>query len=793
MSKRSRGGSGAPAPVDEAARLSDDAALHLRTVLDHVPVVLFAIGRDEVFTLSEGRGLAVLGLKPGEVVGRPVAEVYREVPEILRHVRRALGGESFSATVEVSGRVFETRYEAVRDPGGELAGLVGVATDVTARARYEARLAESEQRFRQITENIQEVFWMYETRGPRMLYASPAFEPLFGITRQSLYADIGVYFDSVHPDDRERVRQIAGRPEAAEGTECEYRILHPDGSMRWVRTRGFPVPGPEGRWARIAGITEDITARREGEEELRRTVARLEATLEATPAGILVVDETGRVTAFNRRMTEIWGLDPERLANAGIDQLRQVLSAQVHDPQAFVEDSLGMALRPDAEHFGLIRLRDDRELECHSVPQRIDGRPVGRVLSFRDITERRRAQERLRAQEEELAHAQKMDVAGRVAGGVAHDFNNLLTAILGHSQLLVDALPPGAAGHESATEIQAAGRRAADLTRVLLAFGRKQPIEMTSVDLHAVLDEVLPMLRAALGEAVVVVQRREAPEAWVRGDRAGLEQLITNLAMNARDAMSRRGTLTIETATVVLAEDSAARPVNLEPGPYLRVRVSDTGVGMSEAVRARAFEPFFTTKDRGMGLGLGLALAYATMARCGGNIHVESAAGKGAVFTLWFPPAPAAAPGAAAAAAAAPAERVPLPVVGGSETLLVVEDEEVVRQLMVRALEALGYRVCSAASADEALAGLDREGTPPALLITDVVMPGRSGLELTERVRARMPDLPVVWISGHADEAVARRLGTLPGVTFLEKPFSADALARLVRERLDARASERAS
>jgi two-component system, cell cycle sensor histidine kinase and response regulator CckA len=762
-------------PEARPAALADRSA-DPRGVLAHAPIMLFALDRDGVITMTEGRGLAALGLTAGRDVGRSVLEIHRDRPAALAILQRALAGESFRTEFEFQGFRFDSFWECVRDPEGRIAGVVGVLFEAAARAPDERPAAESELRFRQIADHIQEVFWLYDPAADRVLYASPVFESLFGRSRQGLYAVSRTLLDAVHPDDREAREQVTVRHLRGETTDTEYRIVRPDGTTRWVRERGFPVRGPGGATMRVAGLIEDITPRRAAEDQLRHTVSRLEATLESTADGILVLDEAWRVTAFNTRCAELWGIAPEVLARGSFELLREVALGLVEDPQVTIEGALRIVLDPGLAWSERVTFRDGRVIECYSLPQRIGGACVGRVFSFRDVTERLRAEERLRAHDEELRHAQKMDALGRLAGGVAHDFNNLLTAILGHAQLLLESLPEGDP-RASALEIQAASQRAAALTRQLLSLGRKQATRLAAFDLQGLLDDSLPMLRAVLGEGVSLVC--EGVPGWVLVDRGEAEQLLMNLTVNARDAMAGHGTLRIACEPVTLMATDESRAGRLEAGEYVRLRVGDTGCGMDGLVRARAFEPFFTTKSRGQGLGLGLAMAYATMTRCGGSIEVESEPGAGATFTLMFPRVEA---GADVHRAEEPLAR-PL---GGREHVLVVEDEEVVRALVMRMLSGLGYRVSGAASADEALASLADAVAGPDLLVTDLVMPGRSGLGLAQALRARWPALPVVCISGYADDDTTRRMLSLPDVAFLPKPFAPDALARLIRARLDA-------
>jgi two-component system cell cycle sensor histidine kinase/response regulator CckA len=389
-----------------------------------------------------------------------------------------------------------------------------------------------------------------------------------------------------------------------------------------------------------------------------------------------------------------------------------------------------------------------------------------------DVTERR-------GMEEQLRQSQKLEAVGRLAGGVAHDFNNLLTAILGGAQLLADGLAPSSPLRQEALEIQEAGRKAALLTRQLLAFGRKQAARPVVVDLGEIVTGLDRMLRRLIGEDVELVTAARPGAGCVRADPGQIEQVIVNLAVNARDAMPAGGRLTIETANVELGEDVTRRHAEAKPGPHVMLAVSDTGVGMTPEVRSHLFEPFFTTKRQGEGTGLGLSTVYGIVKQCGGEIGVCSEPGKGTVFKIYFP---------RVAAPAEPIAPAPAPrgAARGTETVLVVEDEVMVRTLAVRVLRQAGYDVLEAGDGEEALRlAAGAKDRKIELMVSDVVMPHMGGPELAQRLRAERPDLRVLLMSGYTDRAgdVEAQLGAR--TAFLSKPFASSELLRKVREVLD--------
>jgi hypothetical protein len=400
----------------------------------------------------------------------------------------------------------------------------------------------------------------------------------------------------------------------------------------------------------------------------------------------------------------------------------------------------------------------------------LDGTPHMLALST-DITERRRL-------EDELRQAQKMEAIGQLAGGVAHDFNNILTAIHGYADLLAGDLPPDDVRLEDVEEIRKAARRAAQLTRQLLAFSRKQVLEPRVLDVNTLVENMDKMLRPVLGENVALKSALAADLHAVRADPNQLEQVILNLAINARDAMPGGGKLTVETRNVELDEEYAAQHVAVVPGHYVMLAVSDTGTGMDAQTQARIFEPFFTTKGPGQGTGLGLSTVYGIVKQSGGNIWVYSEPGRGTAFKIYFPAVDA--PVEAAATTAATAARF-----DGVETILLVEDDEQLRRFAHRALTARGYTVLDADRGAAALDVVRRHGERIHLLLTDVVIPDMDGRALASALRAERPELRVLFMSGYADKAIVHHGVLDPDVTYLAKPFTTDAVARKVREVLD--------
>jgi len=502
------------------------------------------------------------------------------------------------------------------------------------------------------------------------------------------------------------------------------------------------------------------------QERLRQVTASSTAVLYATA----VTGETFRPTWVTENITRIMGYDPAEALGPTwwTDHLhsedRDPVLAAV--PSILSRDHLAFEYRFRHKDGSYHWIHDEARLTRDSA-----GRPVEVFGSWVDITERK-------ALEMQLLQAQKMEAVGLLAGGVAHDFNNVLTAIGGYAELVREDLPGEDARRHDVEEILRATERAATLTRQLLAFSRRQVLAPRVLDLNGVVAGVDNMLRRLIG-ADVELRTALAPELGaVRADPGQLEQVIMNLVVNARDAMPRGGKLTLETANAELDESYALEHPAVVAGPYVMLAVSDSGVGMDAATQARVFEPFFTTKEKGKGTGLGLATVYGIVKQSGGNIWLYSEPGRGTTFKIYLPRVdqPPEQPAAAPAPRAAPR---------GSETVLLVEDDEAVRALARKMLAAHGYTVLAAASGAEALKLAADHTGPIHLLVTDVVLPGMSGRELATRFQSVRPGLKVLYTSGYTDDAVVHHGVLDPGIAFLQKPFTSGTLARKVRETLD--------
>ncbi len=507
-------------------------------------------------------------------------------------------------------------------------------------------------------------------------------------------------------------------------------------------------------------------------QALRESEERYRLVTENIADAVFLFDPDGRLVLSNRRAEAITGYSEDELRGRSI--LSLLGSAGAPEAQSR-QDALrgGERAAPFVEIELMHKDASRRTLvEAHVTTILKDGRPIGRLGVARDITERR-------SLEDQLRQAQKMEGIGRLAGGVAHDFNNLLTAIGGRCYLILGDLAAEHPLRRDVQIIQGAAERAARLTHQLLAFSRKQILMPRVLDLNATVAGIEPLLRRMIGEDVEVVTAMAPGLGWVKADPGQIEQVMLNLAVNARDAMPEGGCLTLETANVTRDEGHAGTHAGAGPGRYVMLAVGDTGHGMDAATLARIFEPFFTTKEAGKGTGLGLAMVYGIVEQSGGHIAVESEVGRGTVFTIYLPRIDEVAEPSEPATDAGAAPR-------GSETVLLVEDDESLRALAREILIVQGYTVLEAARPSQALRLNQSHRGPIHLVLTDVVMPEMNGRALANQLLTARPALKVLFMSGYTDSAIVHHGVLAPGTHFLQKPFTPRGLSRKVREVLGA-------
>ena len=525
----------------------------------------------------------------------------------------------------------------------------------------------------------------------------------------------------------------------------------------------------------VGKVCVNAVERKRADDSLRESENRFRNVLDSLNDGLLITTEEGLVDYVNSRFTELTGYSEERVLGRNsfevlLDdaQLRSLLDH--HE----VEDIPGIAASPKVYELE-VQLDDGKRqwLEVKAGPYRNRrGQPLGTISALADVTERKRL-------ETQLVHSQKMEAVGRLAGGVAHDFNNLLTAVLGYSGLLLNRLPPEHPFRRELLQIRKASEQASTLIQQLLTFSRKQVIEPTTVNVNSVVEETTSMLIRLIGEDIDLVTRLQAKAATVRLDPGQLQQIILNLAINARDVMPEGGTLTIQTRQLALEEASARKTFGLQAGQYVSLEVIDTGAGMTEEVKQRLFEPFFTTKEQGKGTGLGLSTVYGIVKQVGGAIEVESKIGRGSLFRILLP--------YESRVGEANVQRMKRQqIIAGDETVLLVEDEDTVRNLLKEVLEMSGYTVLGARHGRQALRVAERYRGTIHMVVTDVVMPYLGGRQLIERLKYLRPEIKTLVISGYLNKLNELNTGSQNEFgSFLSKPFTPYEFSQRIRDLLD--------
>jgi two-component system cell cycle sensor histidine kinase/response regulator CckA len=632
------------------------------------------------------------------------------------------------------------------------------------RRQEDRALQESVERFRSLFESLDCVF-LLDFEG-RFVDANWTALELLGYEREEL---LSLSFSSLVDDDQlalalEVVAEL--KETGSQKTAAEFRVRRKTGEYVEVETKASVILRG-GQPHAVLVVGRDITERKEAEKALKLARFSIDYSSDYT----LWSGPDGRIIDVSESACSRLGYSRDELLAMSLFDITVDLS-----PDAWPD-----RWRELKEQGPLIFEKEYRAengeifpVEISSTIFEYEGKEYDLGI-VRDITERKQAEEALRQSEEELRQSQKMEAVGQLAGGIAHDFNNLLTAILGYSDMI---LASGASSFDEVRadveEIKLAGERASALTKQILAFSRRQALRPTMVSLNEVLAGMEPLLRRTLGENIDLASLKDPDLGYVEADVHQFEQVIMNLAVNARDAMASGGRLTLETANVELGAEYCRTHPEAVPGSYIVLSVSDTGVGMDEATCERVFEPFFTTKAPGAGTGLGLATVYGIVRQSNGSISVYSEPGQGTSFKVYLP---------LATRSEVPAEIVipPCESARGSETVMVVEDEAALRSLIERILGGVGYATLAFGSAAEALKALERGECSVDILLTDVILSGAiQGDDLARAVRAARPELPILFMSGYPRDAIVHAGRLDEGVNFLEKPFTPEALARMV-------------
>ncbi|HEY0005583.1 MAG TPA: PAS domain S-box protein [Pyrinomonadaceae bacterium] len=609
-------------------------------------------------------------------------------------------------------------------------------------------------------------------------------ERMYGYTAQEI---IGKPIYTIVPHDRHA--ELSGILERLRKGERVERLetirVRKDGVLVDVSVTISPIKDFGGRIIGASAIARDITERKRAGKAQEEMARQLEATAHAYQQVmdnsldvICAIDEDGKFIRVSKACEKVWGYKPEELS--GKRYIELVLpDDRLKTNQAAAEIMSGTAMRDFENRY----IRKDGS-EAHIMWSAVWSEEDKTMFCVaRDVTEVKRSEEALRQIEEQLRQSQKMEAVGQLAGGVAHDFNNLLTAITGYTDLSMRKLREEDPIFHNLGEIRKAADRATSLTRQLLAFSRRQVLQPKVLDLNRIITDTEKMLARLIGEDIGLRTILDPALGSVRADPSQIEQVLMNLVINARDAMPEGGNLTVETQNVYLDADYAGRHIAVESGPYVLLAVSDTGLGMNNETKARIFEPFFTTKEHGKGTGLGLSTVYGIVKQSGGSIWVYSEPGEGTTFKIYLPRVDEVIPEYMRPGARSQSTH-------GSETILLAEDDELVRNLAREILEESGYTVLEAPNGGAALLLCEQHEGEIDLLLTDVVMPELSGRQLAERLEKIRPRIKVVYMSGYTADAVLRRGALEDEAKFIQKPFTPDALLHKVREALERHAGQ---
>ena len=724
----------------------------------------------------------IFGYTPDEIVGQSIQRLVppgheSEEAAILETLAQGEARRFETRRLRKDGREIDVAVTTspLRDPSGRVIGVSKVARDITDRKQAEEmklELAARKQqlRFRALIENSADGIGLSNEAG-EIEYLSPAGVKILGRPIAEL---IGTTIRSyIHEDDMEdalshRQRVLAG----GQAAPAARRIVRPDGTVRWIEVTATNLLDNPAVGAIVSNV-RDITDRKLAEAALVAAEKRFTALFESGIIGIVIAGGGGSVLQANDAFLAMVGYTREDLATGQVDW-RKLTPLEWAETSAETNADLlrqGYAKPREKEYFR----KDGTRVSVLVGVAVVEGDQM--ISCSIDLTERKRAAATLAALEVQLRQSQKMDAVGRLAGGVAHDFNNVLSVILSYGELLLADMKPGEPMRDDVEEIRKAGMRAAALTRQLLMFSRQQVLEPKVLDLNEVLTSMDKMLQRILGADVDLVSLPAQGLGRVRVDPSNIEQVIMNLAVNARDAMPTGGKLTMETDNVVLDEAYAREHLGVTPGSHVMLAVSDTGVGMDKATVARIFEPFFTTKEPGKGTGLGLSTVFGIVQQSGGSLWVYSEPGKGTTFKVYLPRVDA--------AVEAPNPAGPPTTLRGSETILLVEDDDQVRAVAQGILRRNGYHVIEARNAGEALLHSEQRPGTIDLLLSDVVMPQMSGPELAKRLAGPRPEMKVLCMSGYTDDSIVRHGALDARIAYLQKPFTPEALTTKIREVLD--------
>jgi PAS domain S-box-containing protein len=757
----------------------------LRTVIDNLPDYIYIKDKDGQYIVSNKAHARFLGKEtPDEVIGKTVFELFpREMPEryaaddqkIIQTGQPLLNRQEQSID-QKGDKVWNlTTKVPLQDSDGKVLGLVGIARDITVRRKAEEAVRESEERYRTLVQNVPVAVYR-TTPGPRgkFLMGNPTCLKIFGLDSEEELKKIDVADVYMNPEERKAFSDNLLAKASVEGIELALR--RKDGTPFWGSVTAMVVYDKSGENPYFDTTIIDITDRKKAEEALRESEERYRTLVQNIPIGVYrtTPGPKGKFLIANPTYMKMFGFDSE-------EELKKIDVADVYiNPEERNVFSDNLLAKGTFEGIELALRRKDGTPFWGSVTARVvydeNGEDPYFDCTIVDITDRKKAEEEKEKIQAELLQVQKMEAIGMLAGGVAHDFNNLLTIIQGCTELAMEKVNEPVPLYRDLNQIRLAAMRAASLTRQLLLFSRRHPIKPTPLNINRTIDSLLKMLNRVIGEDIAINTDLESDLWTVWADAENIEQVIMNLAVNAKDAMPKGGRLTIKTKNVTLEEECRKVIPEARPGKFACVSLEDTGFGMDKEIIPRIFEPFFSTKGSGKRIGLGLSAVYGIVKQHEGWINVYSEPGRGSTFKVYLP-----------VFSVKPEDETKKTISlqelkGRGERILLVEDEEGVRELGTRVLRANGYVVFEAANAKEAIDIFEREVGKFHLIFCDVVLPDKNSFQLVDQLLCRKPELRVLLSSGYVDQKSQLPIIHEMGFRFLQKPYALSDLLRTVRE-----------
>ena len=730
----------------------------MRAILQALPDLYFVLKEDGTILDCKGGQSVDFLLPPQQLLGKKIQDVPQgAMARIFEDAIQRVRTTNEMVNVEYVFVNGETHYYEARLLPLQNTKIMAVIRNISANKHAETELAEQRAFLRQIIDLVPDFIFAKDREG-RFTLVNQVVAEAYGTTVEALTGKTDADFN---PNSAEvehfRKVDLDVMDSKKEKFVREEVITDAHKNVHWLQTIKRPILSADGTAQHVLGVSTDITERKRAEQELETSLSLLQATLESTADGILVVDAVGKIRSFNRKFVEMWHIPDAVLAAQDDGKALTFVLEQLKDPDAFLQKVHELYAKPELESFDILEFKDGRIFERYSQSQFIGGKSVGRVWSFRDITERKKLEDQLR-------HSQKMEGIGTLAGGIAHDFNNILGIIMGYASTMENkrnGSPEVALCHNA---IMKASERGASLVRQMLTFARKTDVRFEPVNVNSVVKELKKMLEYTFPRTIDFKVSLDERLPLIIADHNQIHQALLNLCVNAKDAMSGNGTITIRT-DVIKGSVLQERIPNADARQYVSIRVADTGHGMDEVTRSRVFEPFFTTKGLGEGTGLGLAVAYGIANSHRGIIDVRSEVGKGATFSLYFPVAPQ----EVVEAVDRVDDETEIP--RGNETILVVEDEELLRNLLKIVFEGKGYEVLTAQDGLEAVEIYAEHQHEVALVLADMGLPKLNGREAYKSMKAMNPDVKVIIASGYLSPHLRADLLQDGAKDFIQKPY----------------------